>query len=121
FRDNPCYHERGERARDLLFRRCEKQIPRFARDDNWVSLVSCPMIEFTNVSKTYRSLLGKTVNAVDDVSLTIREGEVLGLAGPNGAGKSTLIALVLGYMSPSAGELLIDDMAPRRYVESHGI
>jgi ABC-2 type transport system ATP-binding protein len=79
------------------------------------------VIEFRSVGKTYRSLRGTPVPAVTEFSLVVREGEVLGLAGPNGAGKSTLIGLMLGYMSPSAGELLIDDMAPRRYVESHGI
>lgn len=79
------------------------------------------MIEFRSVGKTYRSLRGQSVPAVVDFSLTLREGEVLGLAGPNGAGKSTLIGLLLGFMPPSTGEVTIDGMAPRAYVERHGI
>ena len=79
------------------------------------------MIEFASVSKSYRSLFGKTVNAVEDVSLTIREGEVLGLAGPNGAGKSTLIGLLLGYLAPTTGSVTIAGQAPRAFIERHGI
>jgi ABC-type multidrug transport system ATPase subunit len=79
------------------------------------------VIEFRSVGKTYRSLRGTPVPAVTDFSLVVREGEVLGLAGPNGAGKSTLIGLMLGYMPPSSGELSIDGLAPRAYVERHGI
>ncbi|HEY4217049.1 MAG TPA: ABC transporter ATP-binding protein [Gemmatimonadaceae bacterium] len=79
------------------------------------------MIEFRSVGKTYRSLLGTPVPAVTDFSLVVRDGEVLGLAGPNGAGKSTLIGLMLGFMPPSTGEVSIDGLAPRAYVERHGI
>ena len=79
------------------------------------------MILFDAVSKTYRSPLGRSVDAVIDFSLEIRAGEVLGLAGPNGAGKSTLIALLLGYLPPSAGGVSIAGMRPRAYIERHGI
>jgi ABC-2 type transport system ATP-binding protein len=58
---------------------------------------------------------------VEDFTLEIPLGEVFGLAGPNGAGKSTLIALMLGYLRPSAGVLRIGGLAPRDYVEQHGI
>jgi len=61
------------------------------------------------------------VRAVDDFTLEIREGEVFGLAGPNGAGKSTLIALMLGFMAPTRGELRLAGMSPRDYVERFGI
>lgn len=79
------------------------------------------MIRFEGVSKTYRGLLGRPVNAVVDFSLEIREGEVLGLAGPNGAGKSTLIGLLLGYLPPSAGSVTVYGMRPRTFIERHGI
>jgi len=46
---------------------------------------------------------------------------VFGLAGPNGAGKSTLIALMLGFLGPTAGAVRIHGLAPRRFVEQHGI
>jgi len=79
------------------------------------------VIELDGVSKTYRSLLGRTVHAVEDFSLQVAEGEVLGIAGPNGAGKSTIISLLLGYLRPSRGRVGIHGQAPRTYVEQHGI
>ena len=61
------------------------------------------MIEFNSATKIYRSLLGRSVTAVEEFSLQVAEGEVLGIAGPNGAGKSTLISLLLGYLRPTGG------------------
>ena len=79
------------------------------------------MIELRNASKTYRSILGRSVPAVVDFSLQIAEGEVLGIAGPNGAGKSTLLSLLLGYLRPTSGTVLIRGMDPRSFVEKNGI
>lgn len=79
------------------------------------------MIEFRGVGKSYRSFTGRTVRAVDDFSLQIPPGEVLGIAGPNGAGKSTLISLLLGYLRPTDGEVRVHGQQPRRYVETHGV
>lgn len=79
------------------------------------------MIEFNAASKTYHSILGRSVKAVEDFSLQVPQGEVLGIAGPNGAGKSTLISLLLGYIRPTAGSVTIGGMQPRAYVEKHGI
>ncbi|MBA3854355.1 MAG: hypothetical protein C0503_08065 [Gemmatimonas sp.] len=79
------------------------------------------MIVLDNVSKTYRSWRGPGVRAVSNVTLELKRGEVLGIAGPNGAGKSTLIAMLLGMLTPDEGELTIDGMPPRRYVERNGV
>lgn len=79
------------------------------------------MIEFQGVSKTYRSILGRTVSAVEDFSLQVADGEVLGIAGPNGAGKSTLLSLLLGFQRPTRGSIRVDGLAPRAYVERHGV
>jgi ABC-type multidrug transport system ATPase subunit len=79
------------------------------------------VIEFDNTTKVYRSFLGRSVTAVEDFSLRVGEGEVLGIAGPNGAGKSTLISLLLGYIRPTKGTVTIAGLSPRRYVEQHGI
>lgn len=73
------------------------------------------------VSKTYRSLLGRSVRAVEDVTLEVATGEVLGIAGPNGAGKTTILALLLGFLSPSSGAVSIDGLDPRNFVEQNGI
>src|SRR5437868_6289832 len=54
------------------------------------------------VSKRYRSFV-----AVDRLNLGIRRGEVFCLLGPNGSGKTTFIRMLAGYLSPSAGRLLV--------------
>jgi ABC-type multidrug transport system ATPase subunit len=54
------------------------------------------MIEFRGVTHVYRRFPERRVQAVDDFSLTINAGEILGIAGPYGAGKTTLISMVLG-------------------------
>ncbi len=79
------------------------------------------MIEFSHVGKTYRSITGKSVRAVDDFSLEIPRGEVFGIAGPNGAGKSTLIGVLLGFLHPSDGSVRVNGMRPRAYIERNGI
>ena len=61
------------------------------------------------------------MRAVEEISLRIDAGEVVGLAGPNGAGKSTLIGMLLGYLAPTRGDVRIAGEAPRRYIERNGI
>jgi ABC-type multidrug transport system ATPase subunit len=82
---------------------------------------SALVIEFRNVGKTYRSLLGNSVKAVEEFSLQVVEGEILGIAGPNGAGKTTLIAMLLGYLRPTTGTVEINGLTARAYVERNGI
>jgi ABC-2 type transport system ATP-binding protein len=79
------------------------------------------VIEFRNVGKIYRSLLGNSVKAVEEFSLQVAKGEILGIAGPNGAGKSTLIAMLLGYLKPTTGSVQIEGTSARTYVEQNGI
>jgi ABC-type multidrug transport system ATPase subunit len=79
------------------------------------------VIELRDVTKIYRSPLGRSVRAVEGFSLTVGRGEVVGLAGPNGAGKSTLINILLGYLSPTAGTVTIGGIAPREYIEANGV
>ncbi|MEM1041730.1 MAG: ABC transporter ATP-binding protein [Bacteroidota bacterium] len=54
--------------------------------------------------KTYRSLFGAGVEALQPLDLTVERGEIFGLLGPNGAGKTTLVKLLLGIVRPSGGE-----------------
>lgn len=61
------------------------------------------MIEVKNLSKSYGSKL-----AVNDISFTAAESEILGFLGPNGAGKSTTMNILTGYLSSSGGQALIN-------------
>ena len=61
------------------------------------------MIEVKNVTKKY----GKFV-AVEDISFTINEGEIVGLLGPNGAGKSTTMNMLTGFIEQTSGDIIID-------------
>jgi lipopolysaccharide export system ATP-binding protein len=56
------------------------------------------------ITKTYR---GRKV--VDNVSIWVKQGEVVGLLGPNGAGKTTSFYMIVGLISPDAGCVLLDD------------
>lgn len=60
------------------------------------------VIEISNISRRFGA-----IQAVDDVTLNILEGETLGLIGHNGAGKSTLFKMMLGLIPPSAGNIRI--------------
>lgn len=61
------------------------------------------MLEVKNVKKRFGGII-----AVDDVSMKVKKGEIVGLIGPNGAGKSTLINLVSGYYYPNEGRIVFD-------------
>ncbi|HKD93642.1 MAG TPA: ABC transporter ATP-binding protein [Gaiellaceae bacterium] len=60
-----------------------------------------------------RSFAG--VEALREVSLELRQGEVVGLIGPNGAGKSTLVNILSGFDRPSAGRVLLEDRDVTRW------
>ena len=64
------------------------------------------MIELKHVSKSYG---GK--QALDDVSLTLPQGEIVGLFGENGAGKTTLMKCILGFLRYD-GEITLDGASP---------
>ena len=79
-----------------------------------------PVVEIHGLKKTYRmSARGlfrtHSVRAVDEIDLTIRQGETFGIVGESGCGKSTVARLIMGLEKPDAGEILlhgtrIDDM-----------
>ncbi len=56
----------------------------------------------------------KIVRAVDDISMNISQGEIVGYLGPNGAGKSTTIKMMTGVLEPTSGEILVNGNIPYR-------
>ena len=86
------------------------------------------IIELKNVTKefkvlnrseglkgTFKDLFSRDyriVRAVDDISLSVKQGEIVGFLGPNGAGKSTTIKMMTGVLEPSFGELIINNRIP---------
>ncbi len=69
------------------------------------------MIELNHVSKSYNK--GK-VKAVDDLTLTVRPGEIFGFLGPNGAGKTTTIKLIVGLLKPDSGTIRVNGFDVQR-------
>lgn len=99
------------------------------------------MIECEGLSKTYRvarreagfgnavkalfSREYETVQALRDVSFTVRDGEIVGYIGPNGAGKSTTIKTMCGILTPDGGKCVINGRIPwkdrRKHVREIGV
>ena len=93
------------------------------------------MIELKNISKTFKvakrnagfreaakSLFKKEysyVTALDDVSFTINDGEMVGYIGPNGAGKSSTIKVMSGILTPDSGECVINGRIPWKHRVEH--
>ncbi|WP_459588159.1 methionine ABC transporter ATP-binding protein [Corynebacterium camporealensis] len=64
-------------------------------------------IEFRNISKVFKNNKTET-KALDDVTLTVEPGDIIGIIGYSGAGKSTLVRLINGLDTPTEGQLLLD-------------
>jgi branched-chain amino acid transport system ATP-binding protein len=62
------------------------------------------LLETRNVSKSYGAF-----RALDDVSLSVHDGELVSVVGPNGAGKTTLVNLLTGLLEPTSGDVLFMD------------
>jgi ABC-2 type transport system ATP-binding protein len=80
--------------------------------------VSKVVLSVAGLSKTFRKpFTGKRVDAVRNVSLEVKEGEIFGFLGPNGAGKTTTIKMITGLIAPTSGSLRIFGVeAPSREV-----
>src|ERR1700757_2890262 len=78
------------------------------------------ILEMRRISKTFGA-----VTALVDVSIKLRQGEVLALVGDNGAGKSTLIKILSGFHQPDAGSIVSNGKEVRfatpRDARTHGI
>ena len=62
------------------------------------------ILKLKNISKNFGA-----IEALDDVSLSLNSGEVLGLMGDNGAGKSTLVKIIAGNFKQSSGQIIFDE------------
>lgn len=87
-----------------------------------------PVIDIKNITKEFKvlnrrdGLAGsikdlfsrdyKIVKAVDNVTMSIEQGEIVGYLGPNGAGKSTTIKMMTGVLEPTSGEILVNGRLP---------
>jgi ABC-2 type transport system ATP-binding protein len=70
---------------------------------------AAPAVTVQHLVKKYGHLV-----AVDDVSLSIREGEIFGIIGPNGAGKTTTVECISGLRAPDSGSISMYGLAPRK-------
>jgi branched-chain amino acid transport system ATP-binding protein len=85
---------RPDLARAVFLRRPEQIASRVRRDDDVI-------FRADSVAKHFGGVF-----AVDDVTLDVRAGEILGIIGPNGAGKSTFIGVCSGFLPPDSGRLM---------------
>jgi ABC-2 type transport system ATP-binding protein len=82
------------------------------------------IVEVKNIVKTYKKRKSnEMVTAVEDVSFSVKRGEVLGLLGPNGAGKTTTIKTICGLLQPDSGTVMINgiDIRKKRLKALHHI
>jgi branched-chain amino acid transport system permease protein len=99
-------------ARDGIWAFVEARLPRVQRKVDWADAPALParerpphgevVLEVTDVRKEFGGLV-----AVNDVSFSVRAGEILGLIGPNGAGKSTTFNLVTGLLPATRGTVTL--------------
>lgn len=80
---------------------------------------------FKNALKAFFKRDYKIIKAVDDITFTIKKGEIVGYIGPNGAGKSTTIKMLSGILKPDSGKITINGMNPVvdrvKYVKEIGV
>ena len=69
-------------------------------------------IEITDISKSYGSQ-----KAVDSISFSVKNGEIVGFLGPNGAGKSTVMKILTGYLIPDEGEAIVNGFSIHNQIQ----
>ncbi|MCX7955175.1 MAG: LPS export ABC transporter ATP-binding protein [Bacteroidales bacterium] len=72
---------------------------------NKIFMIDCSVLKAENLVKRY-----KLRTVVNNVNITVKQGEIVGLLGPNGAGKTTTFYMIVGLIKPNAGKVFIDDI-----------
>ncbi len=74
------------------------------------------MLTFEKITKKYKDTI-----ALDEVSFTLNESEILGVLGPNGSGKTTLVKLICGLISPDKGNITFSSSLKQRINSNPGV
>ncbi|MCM2370969.1 ABC transporter ATP-binding protein [Aporhodopirellula aestuarii] len=80
-------------------------------------IVETPKIEFRDLDLRFTAEDGSEVQVLNSVNLNVKEGEFVCIVGPSGCGKSTLLNIACGFLNPTRGQVLIDEVpvtAPNR-------
>lgn len=65
------------------------------------------VLTINNISKKYQAKNGE-IDALDNISFTVKEGEFVSIIGPSGCGKSTLLSIIAGLEEKTSGEVLVE-------------
>ncbi len=107
----------GVAAAKRIFDALETPLPARTRaDENAIAAQGAPSIAFRDVRVAYPD---RALPALDGISFDINAGERVALVGPTGAGKSTIAALLLGFVEPDGGEILVDGRTSRGLQPAH--
>ena len=66
-------------------------------------------LSIENISMRFDLKNGSSVQALKDVSLDIKEGQIITVLGPSGCGKTTLLNIVAGFLAPTEGKVVLND------------
>ncbi|MGL4589552.1 MAG: ABC transporter ATP-binding protein [Mycoplasmatales bacterium] len=70
-------------------------------------------IEINNLTKVFENK-NRAFRAVEEINFTVNSGEIVTLLGPNGAGKTTIIKMIVGILTPTSGEIIINNSAAQQ-------
>jgi NitT/TauT family transport system ATP-binding protein len=68
-----------------------------------------PLLQLIDISKTFNSVKGQKVEAIEKITLEVGEGEFLCILGPSGCGKTTLLRMIAGLEPPTNGKIFLED------------
>lgn len=74
-----------------------------------MSTTNSSSLHIDNISMTFKLPDGSSVEALKNISLNLREGELLSVLGPSGCGKTSLLNIVAGFLAPTSGQVILND------------